>query len=662
MMGVFGRINWRQMVLLIAAVAVMQGLYWLVISRQLFDARPRTELNAIQIDRMELARLPQPTLAALAHAQFKPSNEPAFTYCCDRAAFAARMHFTLDKVPQRGVGVVSTLQVDNYLLLANGSVLVAEGSMRPGQQTFHGQKTFLTRIPAGVLRAGDNDLTYVTLRDGFPYTDIFPPILAEHDALRNYAAHRLWVMGTYPLYSGLLLAVLGIFAAIMVARSAERGFALWLSLLCSVFAANSLYLAALAPPFGAWTRMMVYFAINMALPAVLLCFVDSWTGRAWRGLQWASMLVWVLGCAGVAYCLFGTAMPGAFDNAATIWSWLLIGLAITSAARLLWHFARHAEDRYVQIAILSVCVAAVGIDAIGKLYPESGMGEGNLFNAAPFLMLAMVVAFLARNIRLFQSQSALNAMLAAKVEQREQQLAAAHRRERLLVRKQAHDDERRRIMRDLHDGLGSQLMSMLLAARVGIAEPEQVADGLQSVVDEMRLMVDSMDSVGESLGSALLIFRQRVQPRVESAGLAFGWDQQADADLAGYGPRDVLQVFRVMQEAVTNALKHAGASRIDVHIRPVGAGAGAGVAIAIVDDGRGFSAAMDAVAGRGLTNMRSRAAAVDGELTVQPGTGGGTTVTLLLHSRAAATLGDGDDGDAGDGSDAGHAAPSAPSS
>lgn len=48
-----------------------------------------------------------------------------------------------------------------------------------------------------------------------------------------------------------------------------------------------------------------------------------------------------------------------------------------------------------------------------------------------------------------------------------------------------------------------------------------MAEGLQSVIDEMRLMVDSMDSVGESLEAALATFRARIQPRVEAAGFAF---------------------------------------------------------------------------------------------------------------------------------------------
>lgn len=125
----------------------------------------------------------------------------------------------------------------------------------------------------------------------------------------------------------------------------------------------------------------------------------------------------------------------------------------------------------MESVLLTVMATALVFDAITNWFPEWGIGEGNLLNGSAFLLLAMTAAFLARNFRLFQSQGALNEMLQAKVTQREAELAEAALREQALVRAQAHDAERRRIMRDLHDGLGSQLMTMMLSARLGEADP-----------------------------------------------------------------------------------------------------------------------------------------------------------------------------------------------
>jgi two-component system sensor histidine kinase UhpB len=625
-------VNWRQLGMLIMAALAMQALYWLVIDRQFFKAPPPAELARIEISSTEIAKLPAPTLSALAQAQFKPAELP-FTECCATASFAARLHFTLDAVPEKGLGVLSTLQVDNYILQANGSIIVAEGRMTPGRQSFHGQKTFLTRIPSGMLRVGDNDLTYVTLRDGFPYTDIYPPLIAEHDALAGYAARRLWIMGDYQVLGGLVLGVLGLFGALMVSRTDDKPFAIWLSLLCAGWTGYALYGALLDPPFGGWGRMMVYFALILFIPVALLCFVDAWTRQPIAHLRKAALALYAVMVAAVAWLLFNTPMPEAYDRPVTIWVWALMGFALLTLLRILWHFARHNEDRIIESAILSVCVVAILMDGLGQWAPSLGAGEMNLMNAAPFLMLAMVAAFLARNFRLFQSQSALNAALQAKVDLREAELAKSHAREQELVRKQAHNAERRRIMQDIHDGLGSQLISMMLSARLGEADPPKVAEGLQAVIDEMRLMIDSMDSVGESLNAALATFRARVQPRVVAAGLAFDWNQPEALVFNGYGPRDVLQVFRVLQEAVTNALKHSGGTAIAVDVTQGSEGA---VRISVSDNGKGGAFAGEA--GRGLTNMQSRAKAIHAACAMDSPDGEGTRITLTLPAMAASAV------------------------
>ena len=620
----FANLNWAQLVKLVATILVVQAFYWFGVDAYVFKAPPPHDLDRIEITKTEIAKLPAPTLAAAAKAVFKPAEIP-FTDCCETASFAARMHFTLDRIPEKGLGILSTLQVDNYILQANGSTIVAEGSMIPGRQSFHGQKTFLTRIPAGLLNVGDNQVTYVTLRDGFPYTDIYPPLIAEYDAISGYSAQRLWIMGVYPLLSGILLGVLGLFGALMVSRSDDKPFAFWLSLLCASWTAYALYGALLAPPFNGWGRMMAYFTLILFIPVALLCFVDSWTRRPLPFLRSAALAVYAIMLTAVAWLLLKTPMPDAFDVPVTIWIWALMGFALLTLARILWHFGTAREDRLIESAILSVFVVAIMMDGLGQWAPELGAGELNLVTAAPFLMLAMVAAFLARNFRLFQSQGALASLLKSKVEQREAELAVAHAREQQLVSKQAHDDERSRIMRDLHDGLGSQLMSMMLAARLGEADPPKVAEGLQGVIDEMRLMVDSMDSVGESLDAALATFRARVQPRIQAAGFGFHWTQPESIDLPGYGPRDVLQIFRILQEAVTNALKHSGGDAITIDIVQSSQD---NLQIRIADNGKGVANVGDA--GRGLANMQSRARAVKAGISVESPSGGGTAATLSL--------------------------------
>lgn len=629
MTGNLLRFLWRQLAIFIAALIAIQLAFWLVI--QPLSGADRGSLPVqTEIVGASIARLDTPSFAAAAIAAHKPIDLP-FTHCCDTAIFSVKMQFKLDTVPAEGLGLISTLQVDNYRLAVNGSALFAEGSLTPGRVTYDGQRTFLTRIPAGVLRTGINELHYITVRDGFPYTDILPPLIADYDALDAYSATRLYMIRDFYIPCAAVLGMLGLLAAIMTFRSDDWRFAAWLSALCAGFVAYMVYTLWLTPPLDGAGRMLAFFAIYTFVPTALLCFIDSWTGAPVRGLQAGVMAIYAGLLAVIAWHVYAVPMPEGYDRPATMWVWYLMGFAVLAAGRLVWHFARQRETRWIESAMLTVLTTALVLDALSQWFPEWRLREGNLLNAAPFLLLAMTAAFLARNFRLFQSQGTLNAMLQAKVTQREAELVEAAVREQALVRAQAHDEERRRIMRDLHDGLGSQLMTMMLTARLGEADPPKVAEGLQGVIDEMRLMVDSMDSVGESLESALATFRARIQPRVEAAGFAFHWRQNETLPAPDLGPRDVLQVFRIMQEAVTNALRHSGGSAIAVEVAAAEAD---GVAITIADNGKG--GAQSGEAGRGLANMKNRARALGADYALTSTSSEGTRVTLTLRQPALA--------------------------
>lgn len=631
MISVWERVNWRQLGLLVLTIVAAQAIYWFAIDRPLFRSDPGEAPAMAPISHVEVARLTAPSFAEAEAARFTPAVLP-WTYCCDTAVFAVRMTFTVADVPANGLGIISYLEADNYMLAVNGTPIVARGGMAPGHGSFHGQVLTLTRIPSGLLKAGNNRLTYITLRDGFPYTDVLEPKIADYAALERYSARSLFLASSYRLLTGALLGLLGLIATIMVFRSDDWRFAAWLSLLCASLVAFSVYFLWLDPPFDGWGRMLAFFAISQMISAAMLCFIDSWTGRPLPWLQAATMLVYATAVGVIGWYIYRVPMPEGFDVPTVIWIWHLMASAVAVIARLLWHFATSAEDRLLESALITVMATALLIDAGAAWFPEQHLPAGNVRNSSVFLLLAMTAAFLARNFRLFQSQGALNAMLQAKVEQREAELAEAAAREQALVRQQAFDEERRRIMRDLHDGLGSQLMSIMLSARVGVAEPAVVAEGLQSVIDEMRLMVDSMDSVGESLGSALATFRARVQPRVEAVGMEFVW-VEADGIYAidQFGPRDVLQIFRVLQEAVTNALKHAQCSRIAVTV----AHSADGLMLDVTDDGKGM--ADQARVGRGLGNMQARAQSVGATVSILPGRDGhGTRIALALPLRQPA--------------------------
>ncbi|SDF06413.1 Histidine kinase-, DNA gyrase B-, and HSP90-like ATPase [Blastococcus aurantiacus] len=202
----------------------------------------------------------------------------------------------------------------------------------------------------------------------------------------------------------------------------------------------------------------------------------------------------------------------------------------------------------------------------------------------------------------------------------------------------AREEERRRIRRDLHDGLGPQLASAVMALDVATRalaqEPGRAAPlvttargQLQEAVGDVRRIVhglrppalDDLGLVGalQATGPGLLADQAGAPDiRIEGSG-----------ELASLPAAVEVAAFRIAQEAMTNAIRHAGAKRITVHLD---AGPD-GVGIEVDDDGRGCPD--DAVPGLGLQSMRDRAAELGGSCRISCGPGGGTRVSALLPLR-----------------------------
>ncbi|WIV53239.1 sensor histidine kinase [Amycolatopsis nalaikhensis] len=189
---------------------------------------------------------------------------------------------------------------------------------------------------------------------------------------------------------------------------------------------------------------------------------------------------------------------------------------------------------------------------------------------------------------------------------------------------EAVDGERRRIERDLHDGVQQRLVAlgMLLGRARRAKEPEHASELLRQAHEETQRALHDLREV-----------TWRVYPiALDEGGLATALEALAERTglpvdlrygLAARPPAAIETVaYFVASEAVTNTVKHAAATRIGID---VGAAA-RGVRVTITDDGTGGAVA----AGGGLSGLRRRVAAVDGEFTVDSPPGGPTVVTAVL--------------------------------
>lgn len=221
-------------------------------------------------------------------------------------------------------------------------------------------------------------------------------------------------------------------------------------------------------------------------------------------------------------------------------------------------------------------------------------------------------------------------VLALRLAERESELRQTYQQLREAERLETLADERRRLMRDMHDGLGSTLVGALRMASAGQGTSNDIEHLLRDCIDELKLTIDSLDPVEADLTLLLATLRHRLQPRLEAAGLAMHWQVQALPGLPWLSPGNSLHVLRILQELVTNIIKHSVARRITVSTCEDSSG----VRILVEDDGKGFEPGGGGPAGgRGLANIRSRAQALGAkvEWVAQPAAGTRFSLWLPLN-------------------------------
>ena len=177
------------------------------------------------------------------------------------------------------------------------------------------------------------------------------------------------------------------------------------------------------------------------------------------------------------------------------------------------------------------------------------------------------------------------------------------------------------------------LMSTLVAAERGSIAPAEVLDALRDCVDDARIAIDSLEPIGHDLVVLLASVRHRLGHRLQAAGLNVRWEVQDLPLLTWLGPPQALQVMRIVQEMLTNVLKHARATSVRIATRQTADATGTQrVIIEIEDDGVGFDVAAGAN-GRGLNHLESRARQLDATVDIASGRTRGTSVTLTLPLR-----------------------------
>jgi signal transduction histidine kinase len=489
-------------------------------------------------------------------------------------------------------------------------------------------------IPASLLHDGMNDLV-IRLYVWGPLSGYLAPLfVGPDDALRPSQETRTLVFVTLPM---VFAAWRGILAVILVIMWAMRRHEPAYGALAAAMALGAIQ-AFLQTTIDEPRHPELNATLISSAPlesGFVLTFGILFFARKWPPIL--GPLIFVPGVLLALIGLFGT--PQAVREYFVILGIPAVAVHLVLMALIAaWSAVKRQEvpSWLVGCAMTIVLISFThDLLEIARIIPDRRLFFTGLSYSA--MLVAIGAGLTWRFARALNRVDGFAAHLAIKLREAEEKLKASFAREQERERAAALARERTRLMRDLHDGLGGQLVSIVALSERG--EAVGIGDAARAALKDLRLVIDSMDDIGGDLMLALGSWRDRVTAQLRPHNIALDWHAvppglPVHPELR---PWHVIQIVRILDEAVTNAVKHAGAKRINVGIETLKDEAGEAYGmITVADDGRGFATDGDAkrkrTGGRGLSNMQNRAARCGATLELSTDDGG-TRVRLKLPRR-----------------------------
>ncbi|MBL9008869.1 MAG: hypothetical protein JNJ46_31705 [Myxococcales bacterium] len=495
---------------------------------------------------------------------------------------------------------------ENAAFYFNGTYIGDGGRLRD-PITRHWNSPFFFLLPAPLWRAENELLVYLRCDPGWGL--LSPLRIGDAASLRSRYEWRRFLQ--VELARGLGIAL---FLASSLALSAwwwrrsDRQY-LWFGLACLSWSGFAFYQGLHEPPISPtvlrWLAHLCLDAWSVCILRFMLYHVDLRSPR----LE-AALMVFLAGSA-VASAPHGLFWPGA----AFLTSHSLGALfALWVAYRLYRRPSGARPHRLLSLCFGLLLLASVHDTAFAlpwRWYPtwfQPIYLQHRSFAAhyaAPLVLLLLTRTLARRFVQSLVETETLNRELESRVAASTQALQDSYARRAQMEQRSAAHAERERIYRDLHDDIGAMLLSLAIRAK-----DRKDADLARSALRSLRDVVSQAGQAQLSLSDLLADFRAETLGRLADAGIPLTWQQAEEVPAIAVSASAALHVGRILREAVSNIVHHAQARAVLVAIRYVGEPQ-AMCRICIENDG----VTTPRPPGRGMRNMQSRAALLQGSIT-----------------------------------------------
>ena len=511
-----------------------------------------------------------------------------------------------------------------YEIELNGVLLSGAGSLLDKSDRWSAKYPVSLSFPSRLL-AARNELR-IRIRADAGYRSGLSPVIVGPARMVAPMAQRAELLRVgLPIATSVFSLLVACFCALLwwQQRDPLYAWAGWGEALWAVTVADTVVETAPLPwPYWGVTLLLLRAAWSWSLYAI----TQEVCGRRPRAEYWTMFSVQ----AAVPLCVLlivalQSTRPLLVWYLATflIWGWVVARLASQA-----WR--EPTSERFMIVLALVAVVAASLRDVIAGRWDASLYAESAWAKYVAALVGAALMWIVSRRFLQARSEAVqLSASLAQRVEQKERELRDSFERLSEVESSRAVLAERERILRDMHDGVGSNLATAVRQLESGRATSHQVVQTLRESMDHLKLSIDAMNLPAGDVNALLASLRYRLQPRIESAGLAFNWDVDRLPRWAVANDEAMRHLQFLLLEVISNVLQHAHASTLSLAARAVPGG----IRITLSDDGLGIRGP----ASHGPGSLKVRADMIGAALSIESTTPG-TRVTIVLAPLAAQTL------------------------
>lgn len=534
-----------------------------------------------------------------------------------------RIHFAVSARHDPLQAIYLAKLIMNAQIWLNG-VAIGDGGRFEEPVARNWNRPLLFLVPPGLMRPGDNVL-YIRLRShAYTQAALHPVMVGPEAALRERYERAYFLNITVNQTATLLIAAIGVLAlSLWLRRRRDTAYA-YFGISALVWAAQStnLYVRDVPLPTAGWEILSnAGFQVFSAFLLISLLRFVSAGGRPLVAALWG---------AAVATPFTLWIVPSAHYLTLTAgWHFYTLCCAVITLILLLRAAFRggNREARYLVAAMCLVVLFALHDWLIHSQHIWFSRTDWPLKDvfllhySAPMVFLAIGLVMTGRFVRVLNEFEQLNDRLEERVEAKQSELLLSHARMRQLETDQAVAEERERIYHDLHDDVGAKLLSLVYRA----ATPAD-ADLARSALQDLRDVVSRTGADSFELDEVVADWRVECEKRLGEAGIRLDWRQSVGLESLRLTQPQVLNLGRILREAVSNVIRHAGAGRVEI-VLDHGEGR---LRLVVADDGIGCDGSSEGRIGRGMRNMEMRAVRLGGALKRQATEGGGCSVTVAV--------------------------------